>query len=177
LIALGLGLMGIGTGQRLIGDFMVYYQKDFLHVDASLAGFVTSFALLFALISAPVSGRLYDRLRDAKKLLLISGIVMAVGVAAASVATFTAVVLSTVLVGLAFGAGTTVAFSASREASPVGFQTMAVSWANTISLLGGSWSPILFSQTAVLDGFSTAWLVGGLFTFLLLLPIFFTTRR
>jgi MFS family permease len=177
LIALGLGLIGIGTGQRLVGDFMVYYQEEFLKVDPALAGFITSFALLFALISAPAFGRLYDTVRDVKRLLMISGAFMALGVGAASVGTAPAVVLSTALVGLAFGAGTTVGFSASRDSSPQGSQTMAVSWANAISLLGGSWSPILFSQIVVLDGFSAAWLLGGVYTFLLLIPIFFAAGR
>jgi hypothetical protein len=50
------------------------------------------------------------------------------------------------------------------------FDTLAISWVNGLSLFGAFWVPILFSLVVHHVGYTIAWLVGGILSFLFILP-------
>jgi len=83
--------------------------------------------------------------------------------------------LAGVLVGLASGAGFTFGFSAAREANKLvkEYETLAVSWVNSISLFGDFVSPLLFSYMVIQYGYSPAWLYVAALAFVLVLPVLF----
>jgi len=182
LMALSIALLGIGIGSTVVGNFMAYYVENVSHVSVGEAGAIASLTQASALLTAPFSGRVFDRFGNVKLLLLATGAVMAFGVGIAFVGTLYSAITSSVLVGLASGAGYTFGFAAAREASRLGpeYETLAVSWVNGIALFGDFVPPLLFSYVAIGFGYGSAWLVLALFTFVLILPVLFSrisTRR
>jgi MFS family permease len=176
LIALSLALLGLGVGSTVVGNFMAYYLENTAHVSVGQAGTVASLAMIFGLVTAPFSGRVYDRFRNAKQLLLATGTLMAIGIGLAFFGTIYSAVLSGVLVGLASGAGYTFGFSAAREANKLDpeYETLAVSWVNSISLFGDFAPPLLFSFLVIQYGYSTAWVYLAMIAFALVLPVLFS---
>jgi MFS family permease len=83
--------------------------------------------------------------------------------------------LSGILVGLAAGAGFTFGFSAARAANNIDpeYETLAVSWVNSISLFGDSVPPLLFSFLVIQYGYPPAWLCLTVLTFVLMIPVLF----
>ena len=175
LFLLGLVLLSLTIGTGLFGYFVVFYLHDNLGIDASTAGFVGSLWLLFVLFIAPLAGRTYDRSRDSSKLLLIGVAVLSVGVALPAFGNVYVTVLGAALVGLAAGSTYTVLISLTRDANKSDgheeYESMAVNWVNAISY-GGFWAPLLFSYTATTFGYAAGWLVGGLATFVWVIPLF-----
>ncbi len=176
LIALSIALLGIGVGSTVVGNFMAYYVENVSHVSVGEAGAIASLTQASALLTAPFSGRVFDRFGNVKLLLLSTGAVMAFGVGIAFVGTLYSAIASSVLVGLASGAGYTFGFAAAREASRLGpeYESLAVSWVNGIALFGDFVPPLLFSYVAIGFGYGSAWLVLALFTFVLILPVLFS---
>jgi MFS family permease len=155
---------------------MAYYLETVTHIGVGQAGTVASLALVFGLVSAPFSGRVFDRFRNAKHLLLASGALMALGLGLAFFGTIYSAVLSCILVGLASGAGYTFGFSAARETNKLDpeYETLAVSWVNSISLFGDFAPPLIFSFFAIQYGYSSAWLYLAVIAFALMLPVLFS---
>lgn len=176
LMALSIALLGIGVGSTVVGNFMAYYVENVSHVSVGEAGAIASLTQASALLTAPFSGRVFDRFGNVKLLLLATGAVMAFGVGIAFVGTLYSAITSSVLVGLASGAGYTFGFAAAREASRLGpeYESLAVSWVNGIALFGDFVPPLLFSYVAIGFGYGSAWLVSALFTFVLILPLLFS---
>jgi hypothetical protein len=98
--------------------------------------------------------------------------------------------MSNILVGV-FSAGVfTIAYTSAKEASvntraemknkeniettvmkrQYSYETLAISWVNGLSLFGAFWVPIIFSFVVHHIGYTVAWLLGGLFSFLFILP-------
>jgi len=175
LIVLSLAMLGLQAGSTVYSNFMAYYLESVVHVNVGEAGTIASLASLFALASAPFAGRLFDRSGNAKRLLLASGVLMAAGVGAAFFGTVYSAVLSGVLVGLASGAGFTFGFSAARAANKLDkeYETLDVSWVNSISLFGDFVPPLLYSYLVIQYGYSSAWLYIAMLAFLLVIPIVF----
>jgi MFS family permease len=178
LIALSIALLGLGIGSAVVGNFMAYYLENVTHIGVGESGTIASLASLFAFLTAPFSGRLYDRSGKSKQLLFASGVLMALGIGAAFLGTIYSAILSTILVGSAAGAGTTFGFSAARERARANkldpeYETLAVSWVNSISLSGDFVPPLLFSYLAIQYGYSPAWLCLALLTFVLMIPVLF----
>jgi MFS family permease len=175
LIILSIALLGLQVGSTVYSSFMAYYLESAVNISVGQAGTIASLASLFALASAPFAGRLFDRYGNVKQLLLASGFVMAVGVGVAFLDTVYSSILAGVLVGLGSGAGFTFGFSAAREANKLDkeYETLAVSWVNSISLFGDFVSPLLFSYFAVQYGYSPAWLYLAVLSFVLIIPILF----
>jgi MFS transporter, ACS family, glucarate transporter len=176
LMALSIALLGIGVGSTVVGNFMAYYVENVSHVSVGEAGAIASLTQASALLTAPFSGRVFDRFGNVKLLLLATGAAMAFGVGIAFVGTLYSAITSSVLVGLASGAGYTFGFAAAREASRLGpeYESLAVSWVNGIALFGDFVPPLLFSYVAIGFGYGSAWLVLALFTFVLILPVLFS---
>jgi MFS family permease len=193
LLGFGLVLLGAQIAWGLTLTFAVFYLEDYLKINSSIAGLVGSLSLVFALVAAPVFGRIYDRIRNIKKLLFVCGLAMSSSIAAiSSVVTNTStavyiVVISTVLVGI-FSAGVfTVAYTAAKEAYRIRneanverrrtitplqseYDTLAISWVNGLSLFGAFWVPLIFSFIVHYMGYPIAWLLGGIFSLLFILP-------
>jgi MFS family permease len=195
LLRFGLVLLGAQIAWGLTLTFVVFYLEDYLKINSSMSGLVGSLSLIFALVAAPVFGRIYDRIRNIKKLLFVCGLAMSSSIAAiSSVITNTStavyiVVISTVLVGI-FSAGVfTIAYAAAKEAYRIRrrneanverrrtitplqseYDTLAISWVNGLSLFGAFWVPIIFSFIVHYLGYPIAWLLGGIFSLLFILP-------
>jgi MFS family permease len=176
LIALSIALLGLGVGSTVVGNFMAYYLENVSHVGVGEAGAIASLAVVSALMTAPFSGRIFDRFRNAKRLLLGTGALMALGIGIAFLGTLYSAITSGILVGLASGAGFTFGFAAAREANRFGleYETLAVSWVNSISLFGDFVPPLLFSYFAIQFGYSSAWLCLALLALTLIFPVFFS---
>jgi MFS family permease len=166
LLLLTLELFGMGSGSTVTTTFIVYYLENTVGVGVALAGVVGGLALIFALPSALLVGRLYDSMKDVRKLLLLSGLTMSFGIAIAALGSLWSAAVSAVAVGLSSGAAFTVGFSAAREGQIVAreYETLAVSWVNSISLFAGFFSPVAFSLLVLRVGYSSAWLVAALYT-------------
>jgi MFS family permease len=155
---------------------MAYYVENVSHVSVGEAGAIASLTQAAALVTAPFSGRIFDRFGNAKSLLLATGALMAIGIGVAFFGTLYSAITSGILVGLASGAGFTFGFAAAREANKFDpeYETLAVSWVNSISLFGDFVPPLLFSYLAIQFSYSTAWLSLALLSFILIFPLLFT---
>jgi MFS family permease len=169
-------MLGLQVGSTVYSSFMAYYLESVAHMGVGEAGTIASLASLFALASAPFSGRLFDRYGNAKHLLLSSGVLMAFGVGVAFLGTVYSAILSGIMVGLASGAGFTFGFSAARASNRLDkeYETLAVSWVNSISLSGDFVPPLLYSYVAVQYGYSPAWLFMAALAFVLIIPVLFS---
>lgn len=176
LAILSVATLSLQVGSTIYSNFMAYYLESALNISVGEAGTIASLASLFALVSAPFAGRLFDRYGNVKQLLLASGSLMAVGVGVAFLGTVYSAILAGVLVGLATGSGFTFGFSAAREANKLDkeYETLAVSWVNSISLFGDFVSPLLFSYLVIQYEYSPAWLYMAVLTFALIIPILFS---
>ena len=52
------------------------------------------------------------------------------------------------------------------------YETLRISWVNGLSLFGAFWVPIIFSFVVHHIGYVIAWLLGGIFSLLFILPSF-----
>ena len=174
LIVLGLALLGFQIGSNLTLTFIVFYLADHLNIDPTIAGFVGSFNLIIALVSSPLFGRIYDRIKDAKKLLIISGIVMSSSMAIIAANTLYVIILSIIIAGFFLAGGFVIVYTKAKQVKGLHaeYETLAVSYVNGISLFNAFWVPIVFSYIVNQSGYSMAWLLGGFLTLLLVLPLF-----
>jgi len=176
LIVVSIAMLGLEVGSTIYSNFMPYYLETVANIGLGEGGTIVSLALLFSLASAPFSGRLFDRFGNARRLLLASGVLMALGVAVAFFGTVYSAVLSGILVGLASGSGFTFGFSAAREANKLDkeYETLAISWVNSISLFGDFVPPLLYSYLVLQYGYSPAWLYMAVLALVLVVPVLFT---
>jgi MFS family permease len=176
LIVLSVAVLGLQLGSTVYSNFMAYYLESVTHMKVGEAGIIASLASLFAFASAPYSGRLFDRYDNTKQLLLASGVLMAIGVGVAFFGTVYSAILSGIMVGIASGAGFTFGFSAARASNRLDkeYETLSVSWVNSISLSGDFVPPLLYSYVALQYGYSPAWLFMAVLAFVLIIPILFS---
>jgi MFS family permease len=174
LIVLGLALLGFQIGSNLTLTFIVFYLADYLNIDPIIAGFVGSFNLIIALLSSPLFGRIYDRIRDARKLLIISGIVISLSMAMIAANTLYIIILSIIIAGFFLAGGFVIVYTKAKQVKGLQdeYETLAVSFVNGISLFNAFWVPIVFSFIVNQSGYSVAWLLGGFLIMLLILPLF-----
>jgi MFS family permease len=199
LFLIGLVLLGAQIAWGLSLTFSIFYLEDYLKVNSVTAGFITSLNLICGLVSAPIFGKLYDKVRNIKKLLFVCGVAMSAGLACNALTITSSsseyvVVMSNILVGV-FSAGVfTIAYTSAKEVSmntraemknkeniettlmkrsngrQYSYETLGISWVNGLSLFGAFWVPIIFSFVVHHIGYTVAWLLGGLFSFLFILP-------
>jgi MFS family permease len=192
LFAFGLVLLGAQIAWGLPLTFIVFYLEDYLKVNSSTAGFIAGLGLISGVVSAPVFGRIYDKTKNIRKLLFVCGLAMSAGVAGFAITTSSSGLyiagISNVLVGV-FSAGVfTIAYTSAKEAyrksktemkiewniestiTKDSYDTLAIGWVNGLSLFGAFWVPILFSFVVQHVGYAIAWLLGGIFSLLFILP-------
>ena len=177
LVILGLTLLSFQAGSSVILTFVVYYMVSSLKIDLALAGFIGSLNLIIALLFSPIFGRLYDRTKQAKSILIISGLAAASSVCGMSVPSVYFLIPSMIISAVFLSAGFVIVYAeAKRTSNTQGlnrkYQTLAVSFVNGISLFGAFWIPILFSFSVDRIGFSNAWILGGLIVLIFILPAF-----
>ena len=174
LIVLGIALLGFQIGSNLTLTFIVFYLADHLNIDPTIAGFVGSFNLIIAHVSSPLFGKIYDRIKDAKKLLIISGIVMSSSMALIAANTLYVIILSIIIAGFFLAGGFVIVYTKAKQVEGLHaeYETLAVSYVNGISLFNAFWVPIVFSFIVNQSGYSLAWFLGGFLTLLLVLPLF-----
>ncbi|HYA81984.1 MAG TPA: MFS transporter, partial [Candidatus Bathyarchaeia archaeon] len=198
LFVIGLVLLGAQIAWGLPLTFIIFYLEDYLKVNPVTAGFIASLNLVCGLVSAPIFGKIYDKVKNVKKLLFVCGVAMSAGLACNAVTITSSseyvVVMSNILVGV-FSAGVfTIAYASAKGASmntraemknkeniettltkrsnrgQYSYETLGISWVNGLSLFGAFWVPIIFSFVVHHIGYTVAWLLGGLFSFLFILP-------
>ena len=197
LFAFGLVLLGAQIAWGLPLTFIVFYLEDYLKVNSSTAGLIAGLGLISGVVSAPVFGRIYDKTKNVKNLLFVCGVAMSAGVAGIAITTATSLSsvglyiagISNVLVGVFSAAVFTIAYTAAKEAyrkthtemrneekiesraiTKSSYDTLAIGWVNGLSLFGAFWVPILFSFVVQHAGYAIAWLLGGIFSLLFILP-------
>jgi MFS family permease len=174
LIILGLALLGIQIGWNVISTFTVFYLKDHLHIDPTIAGFVGSLSLVSILVFSPIFGEIYTKVKDSKNLLLLCGVALSISISIIALNTFYAAIISVILAGFFAAGGFIVPYAKAKKINekyqPM-YQTLAVSFVNGVSLFGAFWVPLLFSTIAKHSGYSIAWILGSLLTLVLILPI------
>jgi MFS family permease len=174
LLLISAGLLTVQVGFSLSSYFMVYYLEDNIGIGADLAGVIGSLALAASVVASPAAGRIFDRISRPKKSFIISGLVAGGGLAIAAVKSAYAAVLSNLVVGASTGGGFTIGYSMARRINrgvQQEYEAFGLSWVNGIGLFGGVWTPIVFSEIAVKFSYSLAWLLAGVFTALLILPV------
>jgi MFS family permease len=165
LVLLSLELFGFGSGTFLISGFMVYYLERSLHLSPSFAGIIGSLAPLCAIIVSPLCGMIYSKTKNARLLLFSLGLILAGAIALDAFGTVQAAIVSSLGAGIG-GGSFTVGYLAARD-HVVGssqYESLAVSWVNTIQMLAGFWAPVMFSLLVLSFGYSVSWLVGAICT-------------
>jgi MFS family permease len=176
LVLLSLELFGFGSGTFLISGFMVYYLEQSLRLSPSIAGIVGSLVPLCAIIASPLCGMLYGRTKKARLLLFSLGLILAAALALDAVGNLESAIVSSIAAGVGSGSFTVV-YLAARDhmVGSTRYESLAVSWVNTIQMLAGFWSPVMFSLLVLSFGYSFSWLVGGMYTLglvsIILLPV------
>jgi predicted MFS family arabinose efflux permease len=179
LIVISIALLGFQIGSAVVQNFMAYYLKNVWNVGVGEAGVIASLSAASAFMIGPFSGRIFDRFRNVRWLFLMASGVMALGIGIAFIGTLYSAIASGILVGLSSCAGLTFGFAAAREANTLGseYDTLSVSWVNSLQLSSTFVSPLLFSYFVVRFGYGYAWLCIALLTFLLVLPVFFSNDQ
>ena len=178
LVLLSLELFGFGSGTILISTFMVYYLEQSLKLSPTLSGVIGSLAPLCGIVASPVFGMLYDKTRNARLLLFFLGAALAVAIAVVAVGNVPSAIGSALVAGSCSGSFT-VGYLAAREsnAASAEYESLAVSWVNTIQMLAGFWSPVLFSLLVISFGYAFSWLVGAAYTFFLISVILLPAHK
>lgn len=173
LIILGITLLGFQAGSSMILTFTVFYFVDHSKINPIDAGLIGSLNLIVALASSPFFGKLYDKIGNARKLLLISGIISATSMAGFATDSLYAITALILISGFFLSAGFVIVYAKAKEinkAQPQ-YQTLAVSFVNGLSLFGVFWVPVFFSRIVSSLGYEMAWLLGGLVIIILILPV------
>ena len=168
LVLLSLELFGFGTGTIVISTFMVYYLEQSLHLAPALAGVVGGLAPLCAIFASPALGSLYDKSGRARVLLFSLGASLAFALALVALGSVTSAITSALFTGIASGSFT-VGYLAGRagNAGSKEYESLVVSWVNTIQMLAGLWAPVMFSLVVLSFGYESSWLVAAGATLLL----------
>lgn len=177
LVILGLTLLSFQAGSSIILTFVVYYLVGSMKIDLTIAGFIGSLNLIIALLFSPMFGRVYDRTKKTKNILIISGLLAAIGVCGMSVPSVYVIIPSMIISAVFLSAGFVIVYAEAKRTSSAhrldpSYQTLAVSFVNGISLFGAFWIPVLFSFSVDRIGISNAWILGGFIVLIFILPAF-----
>ena len=172
LVAVSITLLALGVGSTIFSSFVPYYAHQSLGLQSSFAGALGGLGVLFAFLISPFAGRIYDTFLNIKRLLFYTGILMALGISLSAFSSVFATATSGILVGVASG-GFTLGFSSARDSVKIEqeYETLAVSWVNSVSLFGDFIPPLIFSAIVVGFGYNLAWLVCGILAVALLIPL------
>jgi len=173
LIAFGLSLLGLEIAIALEGNFMVFYLTSGLGEGAIISGLVTSLLPIFGIFPTIFFGRLSIRMENIRRLVLLMGFLTASSLAIISFSTLISSVVSTILVGFFQSAGFILCINASRQQSnrEQEYESLAISWAITLSLVGSFFAPVFFSYAVLLYGYEFAWIACSLLSIGFFVPL------
>ena len=179
IVLLGLGILGFSIGNTLISGFMVFYLETSLGVAQSTAGAVTSLITVIPIFTSIWGGRLYDT-ASKHRLLMVAAMVGSAGsLVLAAISSLYAAAAATVVGGVVSGIGFTFAFAGARDFNRSGkeYESLAISWVNSIQLTGEFFPPLLFSYVAEQSGYSQAWLWSAAVTLAFIVPVLLTAEN
>lgn len=173
LVLLGLGTLGFGIGNTVISGFMVYYLKNELSVEGTVAGLVTSMLTVVPIFTALWGGRIYDRVSRHRMVMMLALLGSAASLGLAVYPSLYAAAACAAVGGVVSGVGYTFAFAGARDLNISGreYDSLAISWVNSISLTGSFLPPVFFSFVAESFGYGQAWLWSAVLTLAFLIPI------
>jgi MFS family permease len=174
ILTVGFSLLGLEFASALVGNFMVYYLSSGLKEVALFAGLIGSVLPAAGITSSTLFGRIFDRTNKTKALMMVTGILSAVGLSISAFNDLGGSILSTLAVGFFGSAGFIVCVAASRQLSDRHdreYEVLGVGWVITMSLFGSFFGPILFSLAVVSFGYESAWIFSGLISLGFFLPL------
>lgn len=173
LVLLGLGTLGFGISNTIISGFMVYYLKNDLSVEGTVAGLVTSLVTVVPIFTALWGGRLYDSVSRHRMMMALALLGSSAALGLGAFPSLYAAAACSAVGGVVSGVGYTFAFAGARELNRTGgeYDSLAISWVNSISLTGSFLPPIFFSYVADTAGYSQAWVWSAVITLAFLVPI------
>ena len=178
LIFLGIGTLSLTTGNNLISAFMSYYLNTSLGVRIVFSTLAAALLISMPIFSALIGGREYDRLKKPRLLMLTADLCMAAALVIIAFRSIYTAIVGSIFAGIVFGVGLTTAFAAAHDLNkePKEYDTLAISWVNSLSLFGNFGPPLVFTALAVSFGYSAAWLGGSAMVVLLLIPVVFMSE-
>ena len=173
IVLLGLGVLGFSIGTTLITGFMVFYLERSLAVAGTIAGLVTSLVTVIPIFTSIWGGRVYDTVSKHRALMIVAMLGSAGSLAVAGMGSAYAAVASAVVGGVVSGFGFTFAFAGARDFNKSGkqYESLAISWVNSIQLTGEFFPPLFFSYVTVQLGYSQAWLWSAVLTLAFVVPV------
>ena len=179
IVLLGLGILGFSIGNTLISGFMVFYLEKSLGVAQTTAGAVTSLITVIPIFTSIWGGRLYDSASKHRLLMIAAMLGSAGSLVLAGVTSLYAAAAATVVGGIVSGIGFTFAFAGARDFNRSGkeYESLAISWVNSIQLTGEFFPPLLFSYVAEQFSYSQAWLWSAALTVAFIVPVLLTVEN
>ena len=173
IVLLGLGILGFSIGNTLISGFMVFYLERSLEVAQTTAGAVTSLITVVPIFTSIWGGRVYDTVSKHRILMIAAMLGSAGSLALAGISSIYAAAAAAVVGGVVAGIGFTFAFAGARDFNRSGkeYESLAISWVNSIQLTGEFFPPLLFSYVAEQYGYSQAWLWSAAVTVAFVIPV------
>ena len=175
LIFLGIGTLSLTTGNNLISAFMSYYLHTSLGVAIIFSTLAAALLISMPIFSALIGGREYDRMKKPRLLMLTMDLCMAGALVIIAFRSIYTAIVGSIFAGIVFGVGLTTAFAGAHDLNkePKEYDTLAISWVNSLSLFGNFGPPLVFTALAATFGYSAAWLGGSALVILFLLPLLF----
>jgi hypothetical protein len=184
MIWIGLSLLGIQISWNLVSTFTVIYLKNEMYVNSIIAGFIAGLPMLFNVIFSPIFGKIYDKANKKTErnpgilLLIISSLIVSSNIAFMSIANIYTITLSILFIGIFISGGFVVPYTKARELATINlgqpqYETFAISFINGVSLFGAFWAPFVFSNIIKYFDYSLAWLIGGIITFMFMIPLIY----
>jgi MFS family permease len=179
LILVGLGMLGFDIGNTIISSFMNFYLVKEFAVSGTIAGAVTSLVTVVPIFAALWAGRIYDRISRHKNVVILTILASALSLAFGAVHSIYAAVACSAIGGAVAGVGYTFAFAGARDFNKEGkeYETLAISWVNSIHLTGSFVPPVLFSALVEALGYPQAWLWSAALTLVFVIPVMGMAQR
>jgi MFS family permease len=179
LLLLGLGTLGFAVANTILSGFMVLYVVNSLGYSGSVGGLVASLVTVVPIFTALWGGRLYDRIAKHRMAMILALLGSSAALVLGAVPSILAAAGAAALGGVVSGIGYTFAFAGARDLNSAGpeYDTLAISWVNSISLTGSFLPPIFFSYTVGVLGYWQGWLWSAALTLVFLVPLLLMVER
>ena len=111
-------------------------------------------------------------------MLIISSLIVSTNIAFISIVNIYTTTLSIIFIGIFISGGFVVPYTKARELATINlgqpqYETFAISFINGVSLFGAFWAPFVFSNIVKYFDYSLAWLIGGIITFIFMIPVIY----
>lgn len=163
---MGVGLVGLWSASYAITQFLPYFEIKVNLLEPDYAGLLAALTLLIPIPGSLIGGWLSDRFRNRKAFLLYPTIFFGIGTALIGYAGFnqSLFLLSSLGMLQSFAFVAMYAAPFQMEDLRIDQKTTSISLMNSVQIFGAFVLPILFTDTAVRLGYTTAWITAGIFT-------------